>query len=101
MHESKRQSLCVDQYAQLQDIAREAGSDVLILPGGGHEQLEEYLTCKRCGRFVCYRHNPGIKPGYREPSVSIPLPEGNFWSRPIPEKLVRKFSDQLVVVPGI
>ena len=65
MFEEQRIKLPVDEFARLQDMARQAGTEILILPGGGHEELEEYLTCRMCGKFVCYKHNPSVKPSYK------------------------------------
>ena len=101
MHESLKTALSVDEFARLNDIAKEAGTDVLILPGGGHERLEQFLTCDRCGRFVCYKHNPELKPMYKAESVNIPTPEHDGWSRPIAAVVIQRFTDELKVTMAV
>ena len=97
MFEELASKLPVDEYARLQDLDREAGTEILILPGGGHEELEEYLTCRVCGRFVCYKHNPSVKPTYKEEAMCIPTPEHDGWSRPVPQRIIDKFTNKLAV----
>ena len=103
MQEIEKQTIPLDQFAQLTDAIASSGHEAIILPGGAHEKMEGFLTCDRCGRFVCYKHNPDLKPiylrGQREECVGIPSPEHEGWSRPIPERVIRKFTNQLVVTP--
>ena len=98
--------LSVDQYAELQDTVAEAkeqmppGTDVLVLPGGGAKAMEAWLTCDQCGRFVCYKHMPILKPlwknGEREPALCVPAPR-NRWSRPIAERELERFTDRVKI----
>ena len=92
--------ISAERYAHLKDTIGQAGVDAVILPGGGAEALEKYLTCDygngwRCGKFVCYKHNPDLRPRDGETTYKIPSPEGNVWSNEIPERIIRQFSDQL------
>ena len=94
----------LDEYARLTDAVGKSGVDTLILPGGGAEALERHLTCQyghgwRCGDFVCYKHNPELRPVADEQTTLLPSPLGNKWSRPIPTRVLTPFVDGLVVVP--
>ena len=93
----------IDRFAELSDTLADAPVETFILPGGGHEALERYLTCQygngwTCGRFVCYKHNPELRPKDGETTCNIPSPErGQDWSNPIPERIIQRFADALEV----
>ena len=94
--------ITVDRYAHLQDTISQSEAEAIILPGGGHEALEAFLTCSYgkgwvCGKFVCYKHNHELCPEDGEPTVKIPSPHGNVWSNEIPERIIKRFSDRLEV----
>ena len=94
----------LDEYARLTDAVGKSGVDTLILPGGGAEALERHLTCQyghgwRWGDFVCYKHNPELRPLRGERTTLLPSPLGYKWSRPIPTRVLTPFVDGLVVVP--
>ena len=92
--------ISAERYAHLKDAIGQSGADAIILPGGGAEALERYLTCDygngwQCGKFVCYKHNPDLCPDDGEPTVKIPSPHGNHWSNEIPQRIIQRFTDQL------
>lgn len=73
--------------------------DVIILPGGGADLLYAYLDCGQCGVFVCYRHNPELKPAPDEAAAQIIHPRWERLSRSVPMRIIRQFSDRLEVKP--
>ena len=97
----KETKINVEDYAELQDVLSKAPSDSFVLPEGGHAALEEYLTCDygvnwKCRRFVCYKHNEELKPVGKEKTHNIPAP-GNKWSNDIPARVIKEFTDKLVL----
>ena len=90
-------------YAELVDTLADSGVKTYILPEGGHAALEVYLTCRhgkgwKCGAFVCYKHNPELRPVDGERTSLIPAP-GNKWSNPIPGRVIQQFTDKLELTP--
>ena len=71
--------------------------DAIILPGGGADLLYAYLDCDQCGVFVCYRHNPELKPGPGEAAAQIIHPRWERLSRSVPMRVIKQFSDRLEV----
>ncbi len=97
--------ISAEKYAHLKHTVESAGVDAIILTGGGHEVLEQYLTCDygngwKCGKFVCYKHNPELRPEAGETTLKIPSPEGNVWSNEIPERIIKQFTDRLTLTVG-
>lgn len=92
--------ISAEEYARLKAAGAEAtGTPPLVLPEGVIDRLYADLECRRCGRFVCYRHTAGVKPGRNKPGFSIPSPDGRSWSRPIAESFLEKYQDELAVYP--
>ena len=79
------------------DNADLPGADAIILPGGGADLLYAYLDCSKCGVFVCYKHNPELRPAPDEAAVLLPHPRWDRLSRRVPERIIRQFSDRLTV----
>ena len=93
------QRMPVDDYADLYGAIgkfkeENPGMDVLIFPDEGAAALEERLTCVQCGRFVCYRHDPSVKPKYKEETTQILHPKGS-WSKPFPVRIAQMIMDRL------
>ena len=93
----------VDVHADLMDTLGERADTTIVLPGGGADALYDYLTCeyqhngrgRKCGKFVCYRHNEDLRPKHRDKVTNIPHPTRNEWSNPIPQRVIQEFEDGL------
>ena len=72
--------------------------DAIVLPGGGADLLYAYLDCAKCGVFVCYRHNPELKPAPDEDAVQLMHPRWERLSRAVPARIVRQYQERLTVV---
>ena len=97
-----RQSVPVEVYADIQDALGCFQSHMITLPGGGAEALFEYLTCSygrgwKCGKFVCYKHNPEFRPLAGEKTVTLAASETK-WGPPVPRRVIQRFVNGLVLV---
>ena len=92
--EYDRLQTALDEWRENTDLP---GADAIVLPGGGADLLYAYLDCVTCGVFVCYRHNPELKPAPDEQSVQIIHPRWDRLSRAVPTRIIKQFSDRLTV----
>lgn len=89
-----------EEYAILKEAGIAAtGEAPLVLPNGAIDRLYDDLTCKRCGRFACYKHIVGVKPLRGQEGLCIPYPDGKSWSRPINPNFLERYEDGLTVTP--
>ena len=99
------QTLPAAEYDRLQgaldewrDNTDDPDVDALILPGGGADLLYAYLDCAQCGVFVCYKHNPELRPAPDEASISLVHPRWERLSRAVPMRVIRPYQERLTVV---
>lgn len=94
------QTISIGKYVDLRQAVKEAlpeeHIDAFILPGGVLDRLDDFLTCKKCGKYVCYKHNPGLEPLWGQTGICLPVDNHN-WSKPINERALERFKDTLIV----
>ena len=100
------QKIDVDKYAMLRGTLDEAeallppGASVLILPGGGADELIDILTCRKCGRLVCPPHDRNVRRRRSESMIKVPMDEKRFTPF-FPERIALELAERLqLVVPG-
>ena len=100
------QRISVEDYAELSGVVAEINEslqeefgdgDVMVLPGGGADRLIEMLTCYKCGKVVCPRHNRGLRPRRNDIMMKVPLDEEN-WTPYFPRRIAERLARELKVV---